>query len=251
MFAVRFFKRPFPIGLFLIVLIATPARAQQVTLGQEAYLTPPKEIADAVLAARNENVTFTNLSPDGKKFLITKTDGLPPLTRMACPCVHLAETAFDPVACRARDLWVRSADGFDLFYYAEKRTVPVHVPPKARVGNPVWSPDGSKLAFYAYLEDATLIYIADTETGSSRRLTTTPVLATLAPSFQWSKDGRQIQTILLPDDGKREMPKADSVAAEPKVRVTRGGANPSRTYRYLLESPHDMKLLEHLATRHI
>jgi len=45
---------------------------------------------------------------------------------------------------------VRSADGFDLFYYAEKRTVPVHVPARARVGNPVWSPDGSKLAFFAY-----------------------------------------------------------------------------------------------------
>src|SRR5262249_31491036 len=60
--------------------------------------------------------------------------------------------------------------------------------------------------------------------------------------------GKHIQTVLLPDDGKREVPKPNGVAAEPKVRVTRGGNNPSRTYRYLLESPHDMQLLEHLST---
>jgi dipeptidyl aminopeptidase/acylaminoacyl peptidase len=248
---VRHLRSVFP-ALMLVALFGllagAPAPAQQVSLGKEAYLTPPKEIADAVLASRSENHTLTNISPDGKKFLITKTDGLPPLQRMACPCVHLAEMAFDPVACRSRDLWIRSADGFDLFYHSEKRTVPVQVPSKARVSNPVWSPDGSKLAFYAHFEDATHICIADTETGYSRRVTTTPVLATLVTTFQWTKDGKHIQTVLLPDDGKREVPKPNGVAAEPKVRVTRGGNNPSRTYRYLLESPHDMELLEHLST---
>src|SRR5207237_2077450 len=44
------------------------------------------------------------------------------------------------------------------------------------------------------------------------------------------------------------MPQRDPVAAEPKVRVARGVANPARIYRYLLESPYDAKLLEHLIT---
>src|SRR5436305_14649558 len=89
----------------------TPAKAPQGPLAAEAYLTPPKEIADAVLAAgRGENVTLNNISPDGRKFVITRADAMPPLERLACPCVHLAEMAFDPVAHRARDLWVRSAE---------------------------------------------------------------------------------------------------------------------------------------------
>src|SRR5262249_34141840 len=138
--------------------------------------------------------------------------------------------------------------GFDLFWYADKRTVPVQVPDRARVSTPVWSPDGSKLAFFAHFEDATHIYIADAETGYSRRLTPTPVLATLVTSFQWSKDGNKMQPVLLPDDGKRPPPQRNGVPTEPKVRVARDGKQPSRTYRYLLESPHDMKLLEHLAT---
>lgn len=226
----------------------TSAEAGQLAvLTKEAYLTPPKPIMDAVLASRAEIVTLTNLSPDGRKFLIARHDGLPALERLGCPCVHLAEMAFDPVACRARDLWVNSFEAFDLFFPADKRTVRVKAPSSARLGNPVWSPDGSQLAFFAFFPDATHICVADTESGTCRKITSTPVLATLVSTFQWSKDGKRIQTVLAPDDGKRPMPKL-GVATEPKVRIARDGKDPSRTYRYLLESPYQMHLLEHLLT---
>ncbi|MBP3957085.1 S9 family peptidase [Gemmata sp. G18] len=216
-------------------------------LGRETYLLPPKEIADAVLASRGEIVALTNLSPDGRKFLIAKRDPLPPVERLGAPCVHLAEMAFDPVACRSRELWVGSAEALDLFFPAERRTVPVRVPSGARIASPAWSPDGSKLAFFALFPDATHICVADTETGACRKVTQTPVLATLVTAFQWSPDGKRIHTVLLPDGGKRPVPKP-GIATEPKVRIARDGKDPSRTYRYLLESPYQMQLLEHLLT---
>jgi dipeptidyl aminopeptidase/acylaminoacyl peptidase len=248
MHAVRRSRR-FPVLLAafaLTVFAVLRSTAQDVALDKEAYLTPTKEIADVVRAAR-EIVTLTNLSPDGKKFLVVKFDGLPTLERMARPCVHLGELAFDPVAHRAHGLYVRSNAGYELFYPADKRKVPVQIPPEARVSNPVWSADGSQLAFFVHFIDATHIYVADSTTGEARKLTQAPVLATLATGIEWSRDGKRIQTVLVPDGNGGSL-KPNLVATEPKVRIALDGKYPSRTFRYLLESPHDMKLLEHLIT---
>jgi hypothetical protein len=48
--------------------VGSASRADDV-LKQEGYQTPPKELADAVLAPRYMNVTLSNLSPDKKWFL--------------------------------------------------------------------------------------------------------------------------------------------------------------------------------------
>jgi dipeptidyl aminopeptidase/acylaminoacyl peptidase len=229
------------------LLAATSARAQEGTLGQETYAKPPKVIADAVLAAHKPFVALNNLSPDGKKFLLNKGDGMPTLDRMSRPIVYLGELAFDPTAYRAHQLYVRSYAGFELFFHADRRKVAVETPAKARVSNPVWSPDGAQLAFFAHFLDATHIYVADATTGKSRKLTDTPVLATLVTALQWSRDGKRIQTVLRPNDGT-DLQKPDLVPAGPKVRLALEGKNPSRIYRYLLNTPEDMKLLEHLAT---
>jgi dipeptidyl aminopeptidase/acylaminoacyl peptidase len=187
-------KRSAAVLLVLVLgaLVGLPVHADEPlsksVLGKEAYLTPAKEIADAVLA-RNEIHTLTNISPDGKKFLIVKNDGMPSLARVGRPTARLGEVAFDHKAGRSRDLWIRSVAGYDIFYHADKRTVAVQVPDDARVSTPTWSPDGSRLAFFAHFENATYIFIADAETGFSRRLSAAPILATMVNSFQWTKDG--------------------------------------------------------------
>jgi dipeptidyl aminopeptidase/acylaminoacyl peptidase len=222
-------------------------QSKAIALADEKYQAPSKEIADVVLADWHKNVTLNNLSPDGKKFLITKNDGLPTADRQGRPCIYLGELAFDPIAHRAHPLYVKSSAGFDLFDHASKRTVPLQVPAKARVSHPAWSPDGSQLAFFAHFPEATYVYIANARTGQTRKLTDTPVLTTFVQSIQWTKDGTRVQAVLLPDDGARKLP-AEGVADGPKVRVSLEGRFPTRTYRFLLEKPHDMEMLEHLAT---
>lgn len=225
-----------------------PVNAQKELLSKEAFLTPPKEIADALKAMQTENVTLSNLSPDGKKFVVVKSDGPVPVERLGRHHVILGELAFEPDARRSHDFYVRSDAGYEIFYPKDKRTVKVQLPAQSRAARPTWSPDGKQLAFFAHFEDATHIYVADAETGASKKVTPYPVVASMVTSFQWSKDGKRIQTVLVPDDGKKELPKAGAVATEPKVRVTRGGPNPSRTYRFLLDTPQDMALLEYVLT---
>ncbi len=235
------------LSLLGLMNFGQPLPAEEpATLAQEAYLKPPAAIADAVLGLQTNNQSMTNLSPNGKVFVLERRELLPPLERLAAPNVYLAELAIDPIATRSRDIWVRSGSGFDLFSHEDKRTVPVQIPDGARVSNPVWSPDGSQLGFFAHFPNATYIHVADGQTGVSRRVCDSPVLATLTTQFQWSRDGQKLMAVLRPDDGSLGTPKPPTVATEPKVRVARDGNQPSRTYRYLLESPHDMRLLEHL-----
>src|SRR5262245_7750491 len=108
-----------PCALVFCLLLATPVLGQDPILSKEGFILPPKVIADAILAPRHENIALSNLSPDGQKFVLTKSDGLVALERMARPCVYLAEMAFDPTANRARDLYIRSAPGFEIYYPAE------------------------------------------------------------------------------------------------------------------------------------
>jgi dipeptidyl aminopeptidase/acylaminoacyl peptidase len=240
------FRVPFVIGIGFFGLSLLLA-AQSVVLDRESYLTPPEPIAEAIRSLERESTLLTNISPDGTKFLIPKNDGMPPLSRLAKSTVYLGEMAFDPTAYRSKQLWVRSLVGYDIFLPPEKKTISIQVPPNARVSNAAWSPDGSQLAFFAHFPDATHIYVANTGTGASRPITQVPVLATLVTTFQWSKDGTQILTVLRPDGGKTTAPKFD-IAPSPRVRLARDGAQPSRTYRFLLESPEDAQLLEHLVT---
>jgi dipeptidyl aminopeptidase/acylaminoacyl peptidase len=237
----------------LLFVVWVDARGQDALKGKDAlsaesFIKPPKVILDAITAARpEENQTFTNISPDGKKFLLVKNDGMPSVDRMGRPCVHLGELAIDHTANRSHALYVRSSAGYELYFHADRRKIPVEVPTQARVSNAAWSPDGTQLAFFGHFLDSTHIFVADTTTGKSRQITKTPVLATLITTFQWSRDGKRIQTVLVPSDGAGA-PRGNDVSTGPKVRLALEGKTPSRTVRYLLETPEEMQLLEHFAT---
>ena len=110
-------------------MLASSVHAQKLELSKEQYLTAPKEIADVLATAgRNDIVALTNISPDGKRFLITKNDGMPSVHRLGSPHVILGEVAFDHLANRADDMYVRSNSGYELFYWADKRSVPIQTP---------------------------------------------------------------------------------------------------------------------------
>ena len=87
----------------ILLLAALPTRGQ-TPIADEKFQTPCKEIADIVLAEWHKNIALNNLSPDGKRFLITRNDGLPTVDRQGRPCLYLGELAFDPVAHRAHSL---------------------------------------------------------------------------------------------------------------------------------------------------
>jgi dipeptidyl aminopeptidase/acylaminoacyl peptidase len=237
------------VALFFWLAAPTPIAAQEDILATQGYLTPPEEIREALLAPWHRNVELDEVSPAGRYFVIEERySRMPSLADFAKKHYILGGLQVDPAANRERDFTTESPDGFRLLSSRDGREIEIRVPEGAKVSSARWAPDGRRLAFFVHSEDATHVYVADPETGRARRLTRTPVLATLATEFAWSGDGRHIYTVLIPEDRGRE-PVEPAVAQTPGIWHTeKDEENKLRTFPSLLETPHDFALLDHYTT---
>jgi dipeptidyl aminopeptidase/acylaminoacyl peptidase len=239
-------------AILLLTVAGLQVSAQQTVeeiLAAESFLRPPEEIARVVLAPRHENVSLSNMSADGKYFLRTLSDGLPPMSVFAKPFYRLGGVQIDPAANRNRNNTTRTQVGFELIEWETGIRVKVDPPREARTSSPSWSPDGSMIAFFVHFEDATHIYTYDVASGRSRQLTPrrNPVMTTGVGSFDWTADGSKILTVLVPSD-REDPPAPPEVPTSPMVRLTEEGENSLRVYASLLEDEYEKDLLEYYTT---
>jgi dipeptidyl aminopeptidase/acylaminoacyl peptidase len=239
------------IALLPLSLVAQGPPAQKTwaddVLKQEGYATPPKELADAVLAPRHLNVSLANTSRDKKWFLDEIGDGPVAMKTFSKPFHELGGAFIDYKANRARALTIRNNVGIQIISAADGTRRTIQVPAGARVSNATWSPDSTTIGFFVHADDATHIYAADVVTGKSRQVTKTPVLATLVSSFEFTEDGKQIAAVLVPE-GRAPMPPAPSAPAGPTVKIADSDKNRLRTFPSLMSTPYEKELLEWHAT---
>jgi dipeptidyl aminopeptidase/acylaminoacyl peptidase len=241
-------------GLLLVATasLLAPAEAQgqrdpHAILADKGYVTPPGEIAEMVLAPRYLNVTLTEISPDRRWFLHEIGDGPVTMDRFSKDFDELGGVFIDYQANRHRNLTIRSNVGINVVSAEDGSVTAIDVPDGMRVSNATWSPNGSAIAYYAHDDAETHIYVADPSTGASRRVTRRPVLATIVTGFEWTGDGREIATVLVPARrGERPLP--SRLPTGPQVKQTEDGANMLRTYASLMATPYDEQLLEWHAT---
>ena len=248
------------LSLAALSVFACAAYAGASIFTTESYLTPPKEIADLVLAPRWNNKTLRYLSPDNIHYVTAVNHNMPQIEDLAKPFYILADTEFDYKANRRRDFTINTAlpprsgrfvislaDEYKIFNWKTQKKIKLQAPKNATLSNARWSPDGGKLAYFAHFDDATHIYTADAQTGKSKKLTKTPVLATLVKRFNWTSDGQKILTVLLPDNRGPE-PAKSPIPNSPKINISSDGKTPTRTHRFLLKNQHDKDLLEFYST---
>ena len=228
-------------------LLAQDRMDAEAILASKDYVTPPSPIAEAVLAPRHLNVTLTEVSPDRRWFIHEIGDGPVTMDRFSKPFDELGGVFIDYAANRHRNLTIRSNVGIQVISASDGSVVQVDVPAGARVSEATWAPDGSALAFFAHTADATHIHVADPATGASRQLTRTPVLATVVTAFEWTGNGREIATVLVPE-GRASRPQEPAFPGGPQVKLTEDGENMLRTYASLMATPHHERLLEWHAT---
>src|SRR5437868_571766 len=173
--------------------------ANDPVLSSEKYVRPPAEIERLVAAPTHLNVTLSNQSPNRRYFIKLHGEGTPTVQNFGKPWYNLAGLQVDPHANRARALTSRVSSALEIVDGTNGRTTAIEVPAGASVSGPRWSPDGSQIAFVASFPDASHVYVADAANGKSRRITTTPLLATLVTEPEWTANGAQIAVVQLPD----------------------------------------------------
>ncbi len=238
-----------PVLLLLLIPFGLSGLAQSSTswaddiLKQESYASPPRELAEAVLAPRHLNVTLSSVSPDKKWFLDEIGDGPVLMKTFSKPFHELGGVFVDYKANRARALTTRNNVGIQIISAADGSKKPIQTPAGARVSNATWSPDSTAVAFFVHSEDATHIWIADVATGKARQLTKTPVLATLVSNFEFSMDGKNIAAVLVPDT-RSAMPPAPTAPSGPTVKIADAEKNRLRTFPSLMTTTYEKDLLE-------
>ena len=244
-------KKAVSVGMALIAMLLFSANLfSQEVLAAKDYQVPPEEVKNIVLAPRHQNISLTNLSPDGRFFLNSHSDGLTPLERMAIPFMNIGGREIDTVANRLRSLTTGGSIGYELIPAEGGDPTPINLPSDARFSGARFSPDGSQMAFFAHYKDETHIYVANTDNGRTRRITRRPVLATMSASFQWSMDGQYILTILVPSR-RGEKPKEFVPENYLRVRMYSDGRNNLRTFPNLLEDAYEESMFVYYATGQI
>ena len=105
---------PVAIAVLPLTLGAQNAQSPDDVLKAQTYQTPPKDLADAVLAQRYLNVALTNASPDKKWFVDEIGDGPVVMKTFSKPFHELGGLFVDFKANRARPLTVRNDIGIQL-----------------------------------------------------------------------------------------------------------------------------------------
>ncbi len=234
------------------LLVAATASAQNATtrpttvdevIKSEAFVSPNDKLSDAILAPRHLNVSPSNYSPDRKWFVHEVGDGPVTMDVFSKPYHELGGLFVDFRANRNRNLTIRTNVGIELRSATSNTRVAVALPAGSRVSNTSWSPDGKAIAFYVHTPDGTHLWVSDLA-GKARQVTTKPVLATLVTTFDWTSNGSQIATVLIPD-GRSAQPQPPAVPTGPRVKLAEeNDKNRLRTYQSLMATQHDQALLE-------
>ena len=181
-------------------------------------------------------------SPKGDRFLLVEFDRHPSIADLAQPMARLAGLRFNPrtrgphAPPRLKALAIQSLDG--------SAAKPLLLPPKVILGQPHWSPDGTRFVMTGATADATELWVGEVATGKLHPITGLKLNATLGYPLDWMPDGSLLCKAV--PAGQGPAPKAPEVPTGPRIQENEGKAAPAPTHQDLLQNAHDETQFEFL-----
>jgi dipeptidyl aminopeptidase/acylaminoacyl peptidase len=221
---------------------------QDKVLSHEGYVMPPRELADAVLAPREMNLTLTNPSPDKKWFIDEIGDGPVPMSIFGRPFDELGGVFIDYRANRQRAMSRRNTTGLQIISAADGSRKTLATPAGVRVTNGRWTPDSTGIVYTTLADDGTYLWVTDVATNKPRQISKISLLTTFVTNFEFVNNGKTIVAVFAPE-GRTARPLPPAVPAGPEIRLSlTADRNRLRTYPSLMSTPYEQQLLEWHAT---
>jgi dipeptidyl aminopeptidase/acylaminoacyl peptidase len=226
-------------GLTAIAVLTTSLLA--IAQDDVSYKTPPKDIADMLLATPVPNVSVDD---KGEWMLFTESNSYPSVEELARPEYRIAGLRINPANFSpSRQTFINNIYLKRISSGEEFKIKGLPTPLFAN--NVSWSPSDRKIAFTHTTNDRVDLYIIDVASQKATRINKSP-LNTVLGTYQWFDDNTLLYRITIKPasaaPAKPLMPKG------PTVQENYGKASPRPTFQDMIKSPYDEQLFEFFST---
>ena len=226
----------------LFLLLFTSSTFISYAQPDAGYQTPPKDIADLLLAKPTPGV---NIDSKGDWMLLSNRNAYPSVEELGQPEVRIAGLRLNPANFSpSRQTFINN---FTLKNIKTGKEMPVTgLPINMLASSPGWSPSENKIAFLNTTSNKVDLYVIDLATQKAAKWSKQAVNTTLGQAYIWVDDNtiQYKATTALPTAAppKQITPKG------PAVQVATGKAAPSATFQDLIKTPYDEALFQFYTT---
>ncbi len=216
--------------------------AAAATPAELTYQKPPREILEVLQAAPPPLIS---VSPTHDYAILMQPLRYPPIAEVAQPMLRLAGLRID-IHSNGPHLAPYSTS-YSIKRLSDASDIAVSTPAGAKLGAPVWSPDGKQFAFSNTTANGIELWIGATAGGQTRRISGVRLNAVMGQPIVWLPDSRTLLVRLVPD-GRGQPPAESETPSGPHVQESSGRSGPVVTFEDMLSTPHDEDLFDYYST---
>ncbi len=222
-------------SFILLLFISYQITNAQTSTG---YKTPPKDIADLLLA---KPTPFVSIDSKGEWMLLSERNPYPTVEELGQPEIRIAGLRLNPANFSpSRQTFINN---FKLKNIKTGKEVTVTgLPQNLLATNISWNPSENKIAFLNISSSKVDLYIIDVATQKAVKMSKQAVNNTLGAAYTWVDDNTVLYkaTTALANAA----PKKSITPKGPTIQENLGKAAPSATFQDLIKSPYEEELFQ-------
>ncbi len=206
------------------------------------YKTPPKDIADMLLAKPTPQISIDD---KGEWVVFIEINSYPSVEELARPELRIAGLRINPANyAPSRQNLINNIYLKNILQDKEYKIT--GLPSPLYASGVTWSPNYKKVAFMQVLKDRVDLYVIDLATQKATKYNKSALNVVTGPSYQWYDDNTVLyKAVLKPAIAA---PAKSAAPAGPTIQENYGKASPRPTFQDLIKNPYDEQLYEFYAT---